>query len=215
MRAPLTPIEQQVYHFLLDFLAEHTFQPSVRDIAKRLRIPSTRSVTDLLASLERKGYVEREPGRSRGVRLVGYATSGGSQRVPVRDPLSRGIGTEGEYMTLDRRLIGDADAFLMWMGPDAPVSRAVMPGDLLVVQPSARANDGDLVALRLGATVLVRAVLHRGGAIVLEGGSTGEQHTLTVIDDYEVLGVVGAIVRSLRPPSSQAPQKPGLDERSS
>ena len=59
-RTPLTPIEEQVYHFLLDFLAERTFQPSVREIAERFSIASTKSVADLLASLERKGYIERE-----------------------------------------------------------------------------------------------------------------------------------------------------------
>ena len=50
-RAPLTPVEQEVYRFLLDFLSTRTFQPSVREIAKHCRIPSTKSVTDLLASL--------------------------------------------------------------------------------------------------------------------------------------------------------------------
>ena len=64
MRAPLTTIEQDVYQFLLDHLAEHTFQPSVRDIGRHCKIASTKSVTDLLASLETKGYIEREPGRS-------------------------------------------------------------------------------------------------------------------------------------------------------
>jgi len=82
-RVVLTPIEQKVYHFLLDHLSEHTFQPSVRDIARHCRIASTKTVTDLLASLEAKGYVEREPGRSRGVKLLGYAGPVGVVPVPV------------------------------------------------------------------------------------------------------------------------------------
>jgi hypothetical protein len=46
MSDPLTPIERKVYHYLLDFLAENTYQPSVREIGRRLRIKSTKTVTD-------------------------------------------------------------------------------------------------------------------------------------------------------------------------
>ena len=66
-RESLSRIEEELYQFLLDFLAEHTFQPSVREIGKALKIPSTKSVADLLTSLETKGYVRKHPGRSRGV----------------------------------------------------------------------------------------------------------------------------------------------------
>src|SRR5208283_2815769 len=80
---PLTPIERRVYHYLLDFLAENTYQPSVREIGKRFRIKSTKTVSDLLQSLSDKGYIERDPSRSRGVRLLGYAAAGRTQPVPI------------------------------------------------------------------------------------------------------------------------------------
>jgi SOS-response transcriptional repressor LexA len=53
-RAPLTQVERKVYHFLIDYLAEHTFQPSVREIARHFRIPSTKTVTDLIAAIAEK-----------------------------------------------------------------------------------------------------------------------------------------------------------------
>ena len=82
-RAPLTPIERKVYHFLIDYLAEHTFQPSVREIARHFRIPSTKTVTDLIAAIERKGYVRRSPGRSRGLVIEGFSGGAGTMPVPV------------------------------------------------------------------------------------------------------------------------------------
>ena len=54
MSEPLTQLEQQVYHFMIDFLAENTYQPSVREIARRFSIKSTKTVSDLLHSLETK-----------------------------------------------------------------------------------------------------------------------------------------------------------------
>src|SRR5688572_2481558 len=82
MTEPLTSMERQVYHYLLDYLAENTYQPSIRDIAKKFRIKSTKTVSDLLHSLAQKGYIERDRSRSRGVRLVGFEANRQTQPVP-------------------------------------------------------------------------------------------------------------------------------------
>jgi repressor LexA len=196
MRSPLTQIEQEVYHFLLDFLATHTFQPSVREIATRLRIPSTKSVTDLLASLEQKGYVEREPGRSRGVTLVGYAGSAGTAPVPVMRPLAgRDEMDPEDHLTLDRRLVPSEDAFLVRaLHEDAP-AHSVCRGDLVLVHPSARAKDGDAVVVRVAASVLVRAMRRRGATVILEAPLAGVDRELGPTDDYAVLGVLAGVIR--------------------
>src|SRR5918997_2258637 len=92
MAEPLTPIERRVYHFLLDFLAENTYQPSIREIGKKFRIKSTKTVSDLLQSLSAKGYIERDPSRSRGVRIVGYSGPTRVQTPPYYDRVSAGGG---------------------------------------------------------------------------------------------------------------------------
>ena len=66
MSEPLTQLEKRVYHYMIDFLAENTYQPSIREIARKFRIKSTKTVSDLLHALETKGYIEREESRSRG-----------------------------------------------------------------------------------------------------------------------------------------------------
>jgi len=57
MAEPLTKLESSVYHYLLDFTAERTYQPSIRDIGKQFKIKSTKTVSDLLQSLAKKGWV--------------------------------------------------------------------------------------------------------------------------------------------------------------
>src|SRR5450759_2857436 len=76
MPESLSALERRVFYYLIDFLADNTFQPSIREIARKFRIKSTKTVSDLLRSLEKKGYIERDASRSRGVRLLGYAGSG-------------------------------------------------------------------------------------------------------------------------------------------
>ncbi len=200
MRESLTPIEQQVYHFLLDFLAEHAFQPSVREIGRRFRIPSTKSVADLLASLERKGYIQREPGRSRGLTIVGVAGGAGTVPVPVVrvTPGSAALRTD-DHLALDRRLVPSDDAFLVRAYPGDAPAHGVREGDLVLVHPSARATDGDAVAVRVGGAVLVRSLQRRGATLLLEAPGVGEDLELGLGDDYAVLGVLAGVVRTTLP----------------
>ena len=196
-RSPLTPIEEQVYHFLLDFLADRTFQPSVREIAERFRIASTKSVADLLASLERKGYIAREAGRSRGVTLLGFAGAAGTVPVPVMRPdgEQRAMIDDG-FLTLDRALIAASDAFLCRAFPHGASEVGVLEGDLVIVHPSERARDGDTVVVRVGGALLVRAMQRIGINIRL--APSGERPALDLgpMDDYAVLGVLGGVIRT-------------------
>ena len=196
-RHPLTLVEQQVYHFLLDFLSEHTFQPSVREIAKQLGIPSTKSVADLLASLERKGYVEREAGRSRGVTLVGFAGGSGTIPVPVLRVESPGAELETEdHLTLDRRLVPADDAFLIRATHEAAPAHGVRLGDFVLVHPGSRAKDGDVVVVRSGGIVLVRKMIRRGAAVLLKAPGAGDDRELGQGDNYVVLGVLAGVFRT-------------------
>ena len=196
-RAPLSPVEQQVYYYLLDFLAEHTFQPSVRDIAQRFRIPSTKSVADLLASLERKGYVKRKPGRSRGVVLLGYA--GGTGTLPV--PVVRVVAGSAEvviedHLALDRRLVPDGDAFIVRASTGDAAALGVLSGDCVLVHPVQRAKDGDTVVARVGGAVLVRTLHRRGATIVLQAPNGGDDLALGAGDDFVVLGTLAGVIRT-------------------
>ena len=193
-RPPLSPVEQQVYHFLLDFLAEHTFQPSVREIGKRLKIPSTKSVTDLLAALEKKGYIAREAGRSRGVTIVGFA--GGTGTIPV--PVMRFVEGHKEvetvdHLTLDRRLVPSDDAFLVRAVSEAAPRHGIRVGDLVLVHPTSRAKDGDVVIVRLRDLIIVRAMTRKGATLHLAAPGHGEALELGPGDEYVVLGVLGGV----------------------
>jgi repressor LexA len=195
-RVPLSPAEQQVYHFLLDFLSEHTFQPSVREIAKQLKIPSTKSVADLIGALEKKGYVEREAGRSRGVRLVGFAGGAGTIPVPVlRVEDEQAALVTDDHVTLDRRLVPADDAFLIRVEHEAAPAHGVRIGDLALVLPSARAREGEVVVVRVANIVAVRAMTRRGASLFLAAPGHGNDLDLGPGDPYVVLGVLAGVFR--------------------
>src|ERR671933_488936 len=172
MPEPLSNIEQKVYHYLIDFLTENTYQPSVREIGRKFRIKSTKTVSELLQSLANKGYIERDPSRSRGVRLLGY--SGVSRTVPLPyygkiaagEPALLAENRSG-YITMDRRFVPGDDAFFLKVTGNSMVGCGIFDGDYVMIKPSREAQDGDIIAARLGDEATVKQFAHRDGQIAL------------------------------------------------
>jgi repressor LexA len=201
MPESLTALERRVYHYLIDYLAENTFQPSIREIARKFRIKSTKTVSDLLHGLEKKGYIERDASRSRGVRLVGYAAAGSTQPVPYYGRIAAGEpALRPEYrkgfITADRRFLPTDDVFALKATGDSMIGRAILDGDFVICSPSLAAKDGDIIAARIGETATVKTLTHRGAAIVLEPANPAERSIeIGPSDDFAVLGVVCGVFR--------------------
>lgn len=199
-RAPLTPVERKIWHFLIDHVATHTFQPSVREIARHFRIPSTRTVTTLLAALEQKGYVRRVPGRSRGVVLVGFTGGVGTQPIPVVRWTADGRMVTEEHLNLDRALLGADDAFLVRTNAEDAPRHAVREGDLVLVIPGARVPEETPVVARVGHHIVVRALERRGTSVRLAAPAEDAQDLILGDgDDFRVLGPLGLVLRLTAP----------------
>lgn len=201
MPEALTTMERRVYHYLLDFLGENTYQPSIREIGKRFRIKSTKTVSDVLQSLANKGYIERDPARSRGVRLLGYSTIGRLQPVPCYGRVAAGEpmlvpAYRERFITLDRAFVPSEDCFFLRVAGDSMIGRGIFDRDFVLVNPSARANDGDIIAARIGSDATVKTLQHRGATIVLEPANADEREmVIGPSDDFAVIGTVCAVFR--------------------
>jgi repressor LexA len=201
MSEQLTKLESSVYHYLLDFTAENTYQPSIRDIGKQFKIKSTKTVSDLLQSLARKGYIERDPARSRGVNLLGFGASMRTQPVPFYGKIHAGEPAlipehRQSFITLDRRFIPSEDVFFLKVKGDSMVGRCITEGDFVLVNPRQDPKDNDIVAARLGEDATVKTYKKRNGTIVLEAANPAERDiTVQPGMDFGVLGVICGVFR--------------------
>ena len=213
MAEPLTSLESSVYQYLIDFTAENTYQPSIRDIGARFKIKSTKTVSDLLQSLTRKGYIERDPARSRGVRLLGFAGGFNTQPVPYYGRIHAGepalIPENREsYITLDRRFVPAPSAFFLRVKGDSMVGKCITDGDYALINPDIRAQEGDIVAARLGAEATIKTYSLRDGRVLLRAANDGERDiTVNPGDDFSVLGVVSGVFRPMAEQPRMNPQQ--------
>lgn len=164
MSEPLTAIERKIYQFIVDHLKQETFQPSIREIGQKFGIRSTKTVSEHLQSIARKGHIAREASRSRGVKILGLNLSPRTYSIRVygavreSNPMLDERDVEGT-VELDCSLAGSPDAFLLRVDSG---EGGVLPGDYVLVEPTDTFEEHDWVVVRGGGAVQI--VRRRGGS---------------------------------------------------
>jgi len=201
MAEQLTKLESSVYHYLLDFTAENTYQPSIRDIGKQFKIKSTKTVSDLLQSLAKKGYIERDPSRSRGVNLLGFGGAMRTLPVPFYGKIHAGEPAlipehRSGYITIDRRFVPSDEVFFLKVKGDSMVGRCINDADYVMVNPKQSPQENDIVAARLGDEATVKTFTQRDGTVVLRAANPAERDiTVQPGMDFGILGVICGVFR--------------------
>lgn len=208
MPEPLSSTERDILEFLIEYLRRNTFQPSIREIGRKFDIKSTKTVSEYLQSLADKGWIERNPSRSRGVRLLGVDLGPDTSKIPCYDELDAdGMPTRPEApldaIGIDRRLVHSPGSFFFVMAGESMNEAGIHPGDLLLIAPADEAtlDDGDIVVVSLAGRATVKRFVRRGKEIVLESASPDYPPVLVHdADELVVAGRVDVVFRQLHAP---------------
>ncbi len=201
----LSKIERRILNYLVDYLKDNTYQPSIREIGKRFGIKSTKTVSEHLQSLADKGYIERDASRSRGVKILGMNLAPEVLNVPCYGRIAAGVPAllredVSEEFELDRKLVGSSDAFMLEVKGDSMSGMGILPDDLVIVEPAEvdELENGEVVAARVDGDATVKRYFANAGQVVLEPANPDyapimvHEHT-----DFTVLGRVTGIYRRL------------------
>ncbi|HET9949572.1 MAG TPA: transcriptional repressor LexA [Longimicrobiales bacterium] len=194
---PLTEIERKILDYMVQYLRANTYQPSIREIGERFGIKSTKTVSEHLQSLADKGFLERDPSRSRAVRILGVDLGASIVSVPcyasIPDEKSRGVARPEMYLSMDRRLgVENGSFFVRARGSELAVL-GVVEGDYVLVSPASieDVEEGSIVVARLGDGSLFHRFSRNGRGVYLEplrpGGSA------TAVDDPATLRLIGRV----------------------
>lgn len=208
MAEPLTKIERRILDYIVEYLRENTYQPSIREIGKRFGIKSTKTVSEYLQVLADKGHIEREASRSRGVKILDIDLGGGEDqaelpfygKIAAGDPALIDDHVEARY-TLDRRWVEREDAFMLEVDGDSMIEMGIHDRDKVIVEPIALSDlvDGDVVAARIEGASTVKRYFSRDGQVVLEPANTDFAPILVSgYEDFAILGRVAGLVRRLQ-----------------
>lgn len=201
MIPPPNEIERRILDYIESYLRRRTYQPSVREIGAKFGIKSTKTVSEHLKALAAKGYLERDPSRSRGARIVGLDLNAETLSVPCYTRIPRGrddVPEEESRLSyaIDRRLAGTAGSFFVRVSGDEARALGYEEGDLLLVQPVLvhEIRDGDVLAVH----VTDRAGFYRydrAGDVLKPGSADAPAVPVVRLEELAVAGRVAAFLR--------------------
>ncbi|MFO8174010.1 MAG: transcriptional repressor LexA [Longimicrobiales bacterium] len=199
----LTEIEQKILDYMVGYLRENTYQPSIREIGEEFGIKSTKTVSEHLQALADKGFLERDPSRSRGVKILGMDLNAQAVSVPCFSSLPRERGAHRTsraemFLTLDRRLAGNNGAFFVQAHGDELALLGCVEGDYVLLEPTrvGQLADGAVVAARIEGNPSYYLFTRNGSGAVLRPLAGSED--ATVVDDAEELTILGRVTGMYR-----------------
>ena len=156
MSEQLTARQRGILDVIETSMRERGYPPSVREIGESVGLTSPSTVHSHLASLERMGYLRRDPTKPRAIEVRFDPTSGAAiERRPVRHvPLVGDVaaGTDvlaqesvEEVFPLPEDFTGTGDLFMLRVRGDSMINLGILDGDFVVARAQATANNGELV----------------------------------------------------------------------
>lgn len=192
---------------MVQYLRDNTYQPSIREIGERFGIKSTKTVSEHLQALAEKGCLERDPSRSRGVRILGVDLNADTVAVPCFSevPLDGASAEPDGVVSVDRKLGGEDGSFMVRASAGDLAVLGVTEGDLLLVSPATIEDieDGAVVVAEIGDSSAFHRVQSNGRGIRLEALEPGGETTL--VEDVESLRILGKVTGFYRRMDEVAP----------
>lgn len=199
----LTSRQQQVYNFILHHLDQYSYAPTLQEVAAHLEIRGNLGVLRHLDALEKKGYIRRTRGSSRGIVVLGRSSC---SSLPVvgsvaAGPLSEALEHIDGYLNVDAALIKGDGSFILRVRGDSMIEAQIVDGDLAVVRPQATADNGDIVVAMVDGEATLKRFYREAGQIRLQPENSRMQPIILSSADGEVtiLGKVTGIIRVLEP----------------
>jgi repressor LexA len=213
--AALTERQRTILEVIRASVTSRGYPPSIREIGDAVGLTSTSSVAHQLRTLERKGYLRRDPNRPRAVDVRGADETAapavltevsGSDALPEPTfvPVLGRIAAGGPILAeeavedvfpLPRELVGEGALFLLRVVGDSMVDAAICDGDWVVVRQQNVADNGDIVAAMIDGEATVKTFKRTGGHVWLMPHNPA--YDPIPGDDAAVLGKVVTVIRKI------------------
>ena len=203
----LTERQETILEFISTFLEKRKIPPTVREIQGHFRFKSTNAVAEHLAQLERKGYLKRHHGLSRGIELVSKSICFHPDvvSVPLVGEIAAGTPTLAEeniegHIHLDKTFMRGDGHFLLRVKGDSMKHAGIYEGDLVLVKKQERAESGDIVAASWEGEATVKYFFPKRSSIELRPANPAFRPiriTKEKYPDFRILGKVHAVLRAL------------------
>ena len=210
MAKGLTKRQLEVLTFIKGHIKEHGYGPSLRDICAFLSIKGPNNARKHLNSLEKKGFIKREPRKSRAIEVIDLQADSpvpslapNAVSIPIAGRVRAGApelaieDIEG-YVTLDSSFFKCRGAFLLRAVGDSMIEAGIENDDFLLIRPQKDAANNEIVVAMIEDEATVKRFVKKDGQIFLKPENPAmEPIQIDKTKKFEIIGKVVDVIKRL------------------
>ena len=210
MSKPLTARQKSVYEFIESYILQKGYGPTVREIAEAVHLSSPSTVHVHLKTLEEKGYIVRDPLKSRSIALpnkqhetddaFGSEGSSDTLTLPLVGNVAAGEPILAEQnvettMQLPTEIVGDSASFILAVHGESMIEAGINDGDYVVVKEQHVAHNGEIIVALIDDGATVKRFYKEKDHIRLQPENSSMEPIIT--RNCAIVGKVVAVLRKV------------------
>lgn len=200
----ITPKQQEILEYIKSQILTRGFPPAVREICDAVHLKSTSSVHSHLETLEKNGYIHRDPTKPRAIEILDDTfnlTRREMVNVPVIGRVAAGepiLAQQNieEYFPLPASMLPNKQTYILEVKGESMINAGILSGDYVLVQEERTASNGDMVVALIEDGATVKTFYREEGVIRLQ--PENDFMDPIILKDVTILGKVIGVMRFFR-----------------
>ncbi len=197
----ITKKQSEILEYIKSQILNKGYPPSVRDICTAVNLKSTSSVHAHLETLEKNGYIRRDPTKPRTIEIIDdnfNLTRREVVNVPLIGQVAAGqpllaVENISSYFPIPAEFLPNEETFMLKVKGESMINMGIYEGDQIIVKKQNTARNGEVVVALVDDSATVKRFYKEEGHIRLQPENDFMEPI--IVDDCEILGKVIGLIR--------------------
>ena len=199
----ITDKQREILEYIKEMILKKGYPPAVREICEAVHLKSTSSVHSHLESLEKNGYIRRDPTKPRTIEILDddfALTRRELVNVPVIGTVAAGTPILAEqniedYLPIPAEILPNKEVFMLKVKGNSMIEAGIDNGDKVIVAKQPNAENGDKVVALVDDSATVKTFYKENGHFRLQPENSSMDPI--ILDQVEILGKVIGLFRMM------------------
>lgn len=193
--------QREILEYMKQEILNKGYPPTVRELCDAVHLKSTSSIHSHLETLEKNGYIRRDPSKPRAIEIVDdnfNLTRREVVNVPIVGSIAAGqpllaIQNIDNYFPIPAEYMPNQDTFMLRVKGESMINVGIFDGDVILVKQQNTAHNGEMVAALVEDSATVKTFYKEDGHIRLQ--PENDNMDPIIVPDCQILGVVFGVFR--------------------
>ena len=193
--------QREILEFIKSKIINKGYPPSVREICEAVKLKSTSSVHSHLETLEKNGYIRRDPSKPRAIEIIDDEFNLSRRElvnVPIVGTITAGqpilaVENVDSYFPIPSEFMPNTETFMLRVKGDSMINAGIFNQDKILIQKQSHAKNGDYVVALIDDEVTVKTFYKESGYIRLQPENDAMEPI--IVEDLQILGIVIGLFR--------------------